>query len=79
MKTVGIQDANLRDCLNDSRREGIVFTRRGRPIALLVGVEGLDLEQIELGHSDKFWKLVRKWRRQKTISRAELETRLAST
>lgn len=77
MKTIGIQEANLRDCLNDARREGIVFTRKGKPVALMVGVEGLDLEQIELGHSDKFWKLVRKWRRQKTISRAELEKRLA--
>ena len=79
MKTVGIQEANLRDCLNDARREGVVITRRGKPVVLLVGVEGLDLEQIELGHSDKFWRLVRKWRRQKTISRAELEKRLANT
>ena len=79
MKTVSIQEANLRDCLKDARREGVVITRRGKPVALLVGVEGLDLEQIELGHSDKFWKLVRKWRRQKTIGRGELEKRLAGT
>ena len=48
-------------------------------MALVVGVEGLDLEQIELGHSDKFWRLVRKWRGQKMISRAELEKRVAGT
>ncbi len=79
MKTVAIQEANLRDCLNALRREGVVLTRRGKPVALLVGVEGLDLEQIELGYSDKFWRLARKWRRQKTISRAELERRLANS
>ena len=79
MKTVGVREANLQDCLKHLRREGVVFTRRGKPIALLVGVEGLDLEQIELGHSDRFWKLVRRWRRQKTLSRTELEKRLAGT
>jgi len=77
VKTVAIQDANLRDCLDDVRREAVVITRRGKPVALVVGVEGLDLEQIELGYSDKFWRLARKWRRHKTISRAELERRLA--
>jgi len=35
-----------------------------------------DEEQLQLGSSDKFWKLVEKWRKEKTISRAELERRL---
>ena len=77
MKVVGLHEATLQECLTDARREVVVITQRGKPIALMVGVKGLDLEQIELGYSDKFWKLVRKWRRQKTISRAELDQRLA--
>lgn len=36
----------------------------------------MDEEQLQLGSSDKFWKLVEKWRKEKTISRAELERRL---
>lgn len=36
----------------------------------------MDKEQLQLGSSDKFWKLVEKWRKEKTISRAELERRL---
>jgi hypothetical protein len=42
-----------------------------------VGVQGLDLEQIELGYSDEFWSLIRQRRGQRTISREELEKRLA--
>jgi hypothetical protein len=40
-------------------------------------VKGFDLEQLELGHSDEFWTLLRQRRTQKTMSRAELEHRLA--
>jgi hypothetical protein len=45
-------------------------------VALVIGVAGLDLEQIELGHSDAFWKLIRQRRKEKTLSRKELEERL---
>ena len=76
MKVVALKDADLRECLSDAKREGLVITERGKPVAMLVGVEGLDLEQIELGRSDKFWKLVRQWRSQKTLTRAELDKRL---
>ncbi|MCY3020409.1 MAG: hypothetical protein NTW87_15425 [Planctomycetota bacterium] len=47
-------------------------------MAKVAKVVGLDLEQVELGTSAKFWKLARAWRKEKTISRAELERRLAS-
>jgi prevent-host-death family protein len=77
MKVVALNDADLRECVSDARREGVVITQKGKPVAMLVGVEGLDLEQIELGRSDKFWKLVRQWRRQRTLTRAELDKRLS--
>jgi prevent-host-death family protein len=78
MKVVALQDADLHECLKDARHKEVVITDHGKPIGVVMRVEGLDLEQIELGHSDKFWKLVRKWRRQKTISRAELDKRLSA-
>ena len=76
MKTVALQEADLDRCVKDAQRDGVLITRRGRPVALLVGVEGLDREQIELGQSDRFWKLIRKRRRERPISRTELEKRL---
>jgi hypothetical protein len=48
-------------------------------VALVVGVEGLDNEQLQLGSSKKFWKLIEERRRQKTFSRRELEKRLDGT
>ena len=79
MKVVGIQQANLEECIKEAQRDRVVITRKGKPIALFVGVKGLDLEQIERGHSDEFWKLIRERRREKTMSRAELEKRLAES
>jgi len=77
MKTIAVRDANLRECLKYAQNEGVILTSRGKPAAVLLGVEGLDVEQIELGHSDAFWTLIRERRGQRTMSRAELEQRLA--
>ena len=77
MKVVPLKDANLQKCVSAAKREDVVITQRGKPVAMLVGVAGLDLEQIELGRCEKFWKLVRRWRGQKTLSRAELDRRLS--
>jgi len=77
VKVVGLQQANLEECVRQARDDRVVLTEKGRPVVMLVGVDGLDLEQIELGQSDKFWKLIRERRRQKTISRNELEKRFA--
>jgi len=49
-----------------------VITRDGKPVAIMIGVEGMDEEQIELGSSEKFWSLIEKRRAEKTISRSEL-------
>jgi hypothetical protein len=66
----------LEECIRQARRERVVLTCKGQPITLLIGVEGLDLEQLELAHSDAFWALIRERRTQQTMTRAELEKRL---
>jgi prevent-host-death family protein len=77
VKVVSLQQANLEECVRQAQAERVVLTQNGKPIALLVGVDGMDLEQIELAQSDEFWKLIRERRGQKTMSRSELEKRLA--
>jgi hypothetical protein len=79
MKVIGIQEAKLESCIKDAQRQRVVITRRGKPIAMIVSVNGMDLEQLELSSSDKFWKLVRKWRKQKTYTREQLEKRLTNS
>jgi antitoxin (DNA-binding transcriptional repressor) of toxin-antitoxin stability system len=76
MKTIGLKQATLDDCIKNAQQERVVITRNGKPVALIVGVEGMDKEQLQLGSSDKFWKLVEKRRKDKIVSRAELEQRL---
>jgi hypothetical protein len=76
MKVIGIQQISLDECVRQAQDEGVLLTRNGKPVALLVGVQGLDLEQVELGQSDEFWQLIRERRAQKTISRKELEKRI---
>jgi len=76
MKTIGLEHATLDACLKDLKHKRVVITRNGKPFALIVGIEGMDEEQLLLGSSDKFWKRVEKWRKEKTISRAELERKL---
>jgi len=76
MKAIAIQDAELEDCVRQARRQAVVLTRRGKPVAVLVGISGMDLEQVELSLDGDFWKMIEDRRRQPTISRAELERRL---
>lgn len=77
MKIVSLRDATLEECVRDAERDRVILTRQGKPVAVLISVKGLDLEQLELGHSDEFWTLIRERRAQKTMTRAELEERLA--
>jgi antitoxin (DNA-binding transcriptional repressor) of toxin-antitoxin stability system len=77
VKVIGIDEANITECVKEAQHERVVLTRRGKPVALIVGVMGMDLEQIAQGHSDEFWQLIRERRGQKTLSRTELEKRLA--
>jgi antitoxin (DNA-binding transcriptional repressor) of toxin-antitoxin stability system len=73
MKLVNLEQAIMDICVKDAQHERIVITSKGKPVALIIGVEGMDEEQLELGASDKFWNLITERRNQETISRAELE------
>lgn len=77
MKTLLLEETTLDHCVRAAQSERVVLLRKGKPVAMVVGTPGLDAEQVELGASDKFWKLIEKRRKQKTISLEELKRRLA--
>jgi antitoxin (DNA-binding transcriptional repressor) of toxin-antitoxin stability system len=54
----------------------VLITKKGEPVALVVGLDGLDAEQVELGSSSKFWNLIRDRRKEPTISRNQLDAKL---
>ena len=73
MKIVNLEQITLDICVNEAQQEHILITRNGKPVALIVGLEALDEEQLQLGSSDKFWKLISERRQDKTIDRVALE------
>jgi hypothetical protein len=46
-------------------------------VAVVVGLAGLDDEQIALGVSDDFWRLITARRQEPSITSSELERRLS--
>ena len=76
MKVVNLEHAVLDSCVEDAQSERVIITRDGKPVAIILGIEGLDEDQLKLVGSDKFWKFIEERRKQKTFSRAELEERI---
>ena len=76
MKTIDIHDTNLDACVVDAQSDRVVIMREGNPVAIVVGVQGLDKEQAQLGASDEFWKLISERRKEPTLDRSALEKKL---
>ena len=78
MKTVPVRDLQkkLKRCIDEAQEGRVVITRRGKPAALLVGVEGKDWETVILETDPTFWKLIQQRRKEPTISPKELRARL---
>jgi hypothetical protein len=77
MKTMQMENVTLDTCVAEAQADRVILTRNGAPVALIVGVEDLDQDQVELSGSDGFWRLIAERRKQGTLSRAELERRLS--
>ena len=78
MKTVPVRDLQkkLKLCIDEAQEGRVVITRRGKPAALLLGVEGKDWETVILETDPTFWKLIQERRKEPTISFKELKARL---
>ena len=40
MKKISLEQADLDGCVNDAQRQRVVITRDGKPVAIMIGVEG---------------------------------------
>lgn len=76
MKSIIIEQTTLAACVQDAQSERIIITRSGVPVALMVGIEGMDEEQVQFRSSDEFWILIAERRCRKTITRTELENNI---
>lgn len=67
---------NLDAVLSSSQDERIVISRRGKPCAVLVGIEDYDSDDLVLASSDQFWRMIRARRASgKSIPLEEIEAR----
>ena len=76
MKVISLKETSLDACVKDAQNERIVITRDGKPVALMVGVSGLDAEQLELGSSTKFWELISQRRKETALTRSQLDKKI---
>jgi antitoxin (DNA-binding transcriptional repressor) of toxin-antitoxin stability system len=78
LKTMSVRDLqkSIKEAVDHCQNERVIVTRHGRPTAVLVRVEGRDLETVELETSEGLWKLIEQRRMELTISSDELEKRL---
>ena len=78
MKTVTVRDLQkkVKECVDDAQADRVIITRRGKPAAVLLGVEGQDWDAVVLETDPSFWRMVRTRRKQPTISLAQLKMRL---
>jgi prevent-host-death family protein len=78
MKTVALREAkqSLSGFVAHAQRERVLITKHGKPAALVIGVEGQDIEDVLLSQDPDFWKLIEARRHQPTLSMAEVRARL---
>jgi antitoxin (DNA-binding transcriptional repressor) of toxin-antitoxin stability system len=78
VKTINVRDfqKRIRSTVDIAQEEGVVLTRHGEPVALVVGLEGMDWEDVLLQTSRSFWKMIQTRRKQKTIPLREMRDRL---
>jgi prevent-host-death family protein len=68
---------NLDSILTRAQSERIVISRRGKPCAVLVGIEDYDAEDLALAGSEDLWRTIRARRADgKSVPLAEVEARL---
>ncbi|MDI6775935.1 MAG: type II toxin-antitoxin system prevent-host-death family antitoxin [Syntrophales bacterium] len=82
MKTVEVSKATLplADYTKKVKKEPVIITREGKPVAALVGISNADIETVSLSNNPKFLNLIERSRaRQKSeggISTEEMRCRL---
>ena len=61
MRMVGVREAQakLSELVSRSQKERIILTRHGKPVAVISGVEGMDVEDVLLGQDPDLAKPAR--------------------
>ena len=62
--------------LDAAQHERIVVTRNGKPLAVVVGIENKDEEDLRLEASPEFWRMIEERRREPTVPLEDIKAEL---
>ena len=80
MKFITVRDAKatLSGTIDDCQEQKVVITRHGRPVCILIGCEGYELEDVLTAADPAFWEMIAKRRAEgRTRSLASIRERFA--
>ncbi len=80
MRVVPLREAkaSLSRYVQQSQKDRVLITKHGRPAALVVGVEGEDLEDLLTVENPVFWDMIEQRRTSRTLPIEEMRRRLRS-
>lgn len=80
MKNMTVVDArnHFSRTLNEAENDVVIVTRRGKPVATIHAISEEDLEDYLLERSEKFWDMISRARREKSISLENVKKELKS-
>ena len=78
MKTVTVFEArnHFAKTLEAAKKDVIIVTRNGRPVAAIQGIDDDDLEDLLLERSERFWAMIARARRGKPVAIETLRKQL---
>lgn len=70
MKTVEMKKANqtLSDYTKNLKKEPVIFTKSGKPVAALVSLHNADMETVSLANNPKFLAIIERSRARRKAS-----------
>lgn len=79
MKTMTVYEAknHFSRALRVAAKDVVIVTRRGKPVAAIQSITEDDLEDFLLERSEKFWKMIERARKGKSVSLEAARKRLA--
>jgi prevent-host-death family protein len=63
---------DLSGCVAAAQDERVLITNHGKPAAILIGVQGYDMDDILRMVDPSFWKMIARRRKQRTYSHEEV-------
>lgn len=78
MKVVAVREAkaSLSEYIEEAQRDRVLITKHGKPAALVIGVEGEELEDLLTMGNPRFWEMIEDRRgKNRSLSLAEVRAR----